>query len=147
MVATSRLLEKPQNGAIVSPSAAGKNATVDAGLSLIPPEAVVVIKAGSARALICSDQDYQHPVVLFSEADSIPEDGPAASAIRSLAEVNQMEYDVGERDEITHQFVTRHIVKPGPTVLLTTATRSLGEQLATRMLEFQVSDAPEQPRR
>src|SRR5262249_34361025 len=44
---TSRLLERPMNVAVVAPSAAGKNATVDAAVSLIPEEAVHRQKAGS----------------------------------------------------------------------------------------------------
>ena len=36
---TSRELERPQNLAVIAPSAAGKNRAVDAALELIPPEA------------------------------------------------------------------------------------------------------------
>src|SRR5206468_614762 len=85
---TSRLLERPQNLAFVAPSAAGKNRAIDAALELFPEEAYYVEKAGSGRALIYSDADFQHRVVVVSEVDSIPEDGPAASAIRSIAADN-----------------------------------------------------------
>ena len=143
---TSRLLERPLNLAFVAPSAAGKNKAVDAALELMPPEAFFVEKAGSARALIYNEEDFEHRTVVVSEADSIPEDGPAASAIRSLAADNCMEYDVTERDERTARFITRRIKKPGPTGLITTSTRSLGEQMGTRLLDVSIRDDEEQTR-
>ena len=143
---TSRLLERPQNIAFVAPSAAGKNRAVDAALEFIPPEAVYIERAGSSRALVYVEEEFEHRVVVVCEADSIPEDGPAASAIRSLAADNVMAYDVVERDERTGRFVTRHIVKSGPTALVTTSTRSLGEQMGTRVLEIPVPDDARQTR-
>ena len=143
---TSRLLERPQNQAFVSPSAAGKNRTVDAAAELMPPEALHIEKAGSARALIYTDRDFQHCVVIVGEADSIPEEGPAASAMRSLAADNYMAYDVVERNPKTNRYETRHIVKPGPTSLITTSTRSLGTQMGTRVLEIPLPDDKEQTR-
>src|SRR5262245_60659061 len=143
---TSRLLERPQNQAFVSSSGAGKNRTVDAAAELMPPEALYLEKAGSARALIYTDEDFQHRVVIVAEADSIPEDGPAASAIRSLAADGFMAYDVVEKNSKTNKWETRHIVKPGPTGLMTTSTRSLGPQMSTRMLEIPLPDDKEQTR-
>lgn len=142
----SRLLERPQNLGVIAPSAAGKNTAVDAGRELHPPEAVYIVKAGSSRALIYNDEDFAHRIILFAEADSIPEDGPAASAVRSLASDNEMSYEVVERDEQTGRFTTRKITKPGPTGLITTSTRPLGEQLGTRLLEVPISDDASQTR-
>jgi hypothetical protein len=144
---TSRLLERPQNLAFVAQSAAGKNRAVDEALALMPPEAVYLMKAGSPRALIYNHEDFQHRVVVVAEADSIPDDGPAASAIRSIAEDNHMAYDVVEKHPRTGHFETRHIVKPGPTGLITTSTKSLGTQLGTRVLEVSIPDDPAQTRK
>ncbi len=143
---TSRLLERPSNLAYIAQSAAGKNRAVDAALELMPEDAYYLEKAGSARALIYTDEAFEHRVVVVSEADSIPEDGPAASAIRSIAEDNAMAYDVVEKDAKTGRFATRHIVKPGPTALITTSTTSLGPQMGTRMLEIPIPDDAEQTR-
>ena len=126
---TSRLLERPCNLALIAPSAAGKNYAVDA-----------------ARALIYSDADLQHRAVIFAEADSILEDGPAASAIRSLATDNEMIYDVVESDEESGRHYTRRVEKPGPTGLITTSTKRLREQLSTRMLTVGVPDTPDHVR-
>ncbi len=143
---TSRLLERPQNVAYIAQAGAGKNRAVDAARELVPPDAVYVVKAGSARALIYNEESFEHRVVLFAEADSIPEDGPAASAVRNLAADNSMEYEVVERNEQTARWETRRIVKPGPTGLITTSTRSLGEQMGTRLLEVPIRDDEEQTR-
>jgi hypothetical protein len=143
---TSRLLERPLNQAFVSASGAGKNRTVDAAAELMPTDALYVEKAGSARTLIYTDEDFHHKVVIFAEADSIPQDGPAASAVRSLAADNYMAYDVVEKNPKTNKWETRRIVKPGPTGIITTSTRSLGTQMGTRMLEIPLSDDKEQTR-
>lgn len=146
VAATSRLLERPQNLAVIAQSASGKNRCVDEALAFIPTAEVYTEKAGSARALIYTDEDFQQRVVFVSEADSIPEDGPAASAVRSLAADNEMSYDVVERNAKTERFETRHIVKPGPTGLITTSTHSLGTQMGTRMLEVPLPDDATQTR-
>ena len=137
---TSRLLDRPLNLAFVAQSGAGKNRAVDAGTDLMPPEAYYLVKAASSRTLVYNDEDFEHRVVIFGEADSIPEDGPAASAIRNLAADSVMEYEVVERDEQTGKWGTRKIVKLGPTGLMTTSTRSLREQMGTRLLEVSLSD-------
>jgi hypothetical protein len=144
---TSRFLERPINIAVVAQSAAGKNATVDAAVDFIPCEDIHRIKAGSARAIIYGEEEYAHRVVYFQEADSIPMDGPAASAIRALAEDNCMQYDVVERDESTGKYTVRRIVKEGPTGLITTSTCPPREQLGTRLLELSVPDSSEHTRK
>jgi hypothetical protein len=146
MIMTSRLLEKPANGAFLAPSSAGKNRAVDAAKELIPPEAVYEMSAGSDRALIYEEQDFHHRVVIVGEADSIPDEGSAASAVRSIAEDNLMRYDVVEMDPRTKKHVTRHIVKRGPTCLITTSTKPLAEQLSTRMLDIHITDSEQQTR-
>jgi hypothetical protein len=146
LTGTSRLLPRPINLILVALSAAGKNATVDAALSLIPDEELYRYSASSERALIYSPESFEHRIVVVAEADSIPENGPAASAIRSIMDDNRMVYDVVERDEATGQWVTRRIEKPGPTGLITTSTRSLGEQASTRALETTIPDDRNQTR-
>jgi hypothetical protein len=95
---TSRFLERPMNLALVGPSAAGKNAVLDAARALIPPEAIYDMSAGSAHALVYEDEDYQHRVVMLAEVDSLPDEGPGASAVRSIAQDNEMIYKVVERE-------------------------------------------------
>ena len=141
---TSRLQARPMNIAVVAQSAAGKNRAVDGAKELIPDEAIHEICASSERALIYDDVDVEHKVMIFAEADSIPEDGPAASAIRSLASDNEMAYDTVEKT--AEGLRTRHIRKRGPTGLITTSTKRLPEQMSTRTLELPISDDEAQTR-
>ena len=135
---TSRVLDRPMNLAFVAAPATGKNATIDAALALIPTEAVYVFTAASPTALIYSAEDLRHRVVVFKEADSIPDHGAAASAIRSLAEGHGLQYAVTMINRRTGQFETRTVTKEGPTGLLTTSTRSLRPQLNARLLPVPV---------
>ena len=143
---TSRLLERPINVAFVAPSGAGKNRAVDAALAFVPAEAVHELKAGTPRALIYSDADLAHRYVIVAEADSLPEDGPAASAVRSLVTDSRFIYEVVEHNPKTGQHGTRRIEKNGPTGLITTGTKSLRTQLSTRTLEVPLRDDAEQTR-
>ena len=138
---SSRCLMRPLNIAIVAASASGKNAAVDHALPLFPGSAYVMVQASSPRALVYSEDSFEHRIVVVGEIDSIPtEEGPAASAIRSIAADNSMSYDTVERDEESGKWAVRHIVKPGPTGLITTSTRPLREQLSTRMLTISIAD-------
>ena len=143
---TSRLTDRPLNLAFVARASAGKNRAVDTATALMPGEAYYLINAASERVLIFNTEDFQHRFVIFNEADSIPEDGPAATAIRNLAADNAMRYEVTEQDASTGRWGTRLIEKPGPTGLITTSTRSLGDQLGTRVLETTIPDSEEQTR-
>jgi hypothetical protein len=141
----SRLLERPINLAYISPSSAGKNAAVEATLPIFPEGAYYLVRASSPRALIYNEQQFQHRVVVLTEADSLPEEGPAASAIRSLMSDQEMSYEVVEKGK-DGEFHVRKISKPGPTGLITTSTRPLGDQASTRTLTVNISDSPQQTR-
>ena len=104
-----------------------------------------MVRASSPRALVYNEEEFTHRTVIMTEVDSMPEDGPAASAIRSLMSDGEMIYEVVEKGEDgRHQ--TRKIRKPGPTGLVTTSTRPLGDQATTRTLTVPISDSGEQTR-
>ena len=56
-----------------------------------------MVRASSPRALVYNQEEFTHRSVIFSEADSLPEDGPAASAMRSLMTDREMSYEVVEK--------------------------------------------------
>ena len=143
---TSRLFPRPMNVNISGESAIGKNQTAEAAIKLHPTGAVHIVSAASPMAMVYEKENFQHRHIFFMEADSIPEDGRAGSAIRSLAADNVFRYSVVEYDKETGESQTRTIVKDGPTGLLTTTTKSLDPQLSTRMLEIQLRDDPSQTR-
>jgi len=153
LAVTSRLLAMrkgamPVHLLLEGPSSSGKNYTLDTILAQLPKEAYYQIEAGSPRAIIYNDEDLQHRVLVFAEADSLPagEDNPAASAIRNLLQDHNLHYEVTIRNKDTGDYTVRKVDKPGPTVLITTSTRSLGTQLMTRLFTLEIGDSKEQIR-
>ena len=151
LAVTSRVLEMrpgamPVHLLLMGLPSSGKNYTLSRVLILLPEDAYHVIDAGSPRALIYDDADLQYKVLVFSEADSLPagEDNPAASAIRNLLQDHRLHYTVTVRDPTTGNYMVREIDKPGPTTLITTSVKSLGDQLMTRLFTLAMSDSPEQ---
>jgi energy-coupling factor transporter ATP-binding protein EcfA2 len=131
---------------LTGPSAGGKSYTLDIIKALMPPESYHVIDAGSPRVLIYDEAPLEYRALIFGEADSLPagEDNPAASAIRNLLQDHHLHYKVTVRDRDTGDYTVRRVVKSGPTVLITTSTRSLGEQLMTRLFTLEITDSKEQ---
>jgi hypothetical protein len=78
--------------------------------------------------------------------DSVPPEGPAASAVRSIANDACMTYETVEKDSQTGKFVTRRITKQGPTGLITTGTRPLDDQMGTRCFTVNIPDDVDQTR-
>lgn len=151
LAVTSRLLAMragamPVHLVITGVSSSGKNYTLDRVLALLPAEAYYVIDAGSPRIIIYNDAPLEHRVLIFGEADSLPagEDSSPASAIRNLLQDHYLHYEVTIRDPDTGDYTVREVNKPGPTVLITTSTRSLGAQLMTRLFTLEIGDSKEQ---
>jgi hypothetical protein len=153
LAATSRLLHlRPGamacHALVQGPPSAGKTATLAAVRRLLPVEAMVVIEAASPHVLIYGDFELRHKALFVAEADSLPagEDNPAASAVRNLLTDGFLHYDVVVFDRATAKFVVRHVEKAGPTALITTATRPLGEQLMSRLFAIELPDDQRQLR-
>jgi hypothetical protein len=51
--------------------------------------AFYLVRASSPRALVYNAEQFQHRIVIITEVDSLPEEGPAASAIRSLMTIRR----------------------------------------------------------
>lgn len=152
LAATSRLLamrrgSMPVHLLLIGQPSAGKSYAVQLVLSLLPEEAAHIIDAGSPRALIYTGAELKHKVVNFGEAESLPagEDNPAASAVRNLAQDNRLHYQVVEKGQ-GGKYVVREIEKEGPSVLITTAVKRLGEQLTSRFFVLDVPDDQKQIR-
>jgi hypothetical protein len=143
---TSRLTDRPINQQILAPSAAGKNHALDTALAFFPPETFHKLTASSPRALVYTDEDFEHRSIVLCECDSLPEEGPAASAVRSIVADGEMSYEVVEKDPSTGKQGVRRILKKGPTNLITTGVKPLDAQMATRMLTVGILDTEEQTR-
>ncbi len=148
LMITSRLLSRPMNGANISQSSSGKTKALDTALVFFPRSAYYKIDAGSERILIYTEESFEHKMVIFSEADSLPEEGPGAAALRAIISDNKMcyEYVAKSKKKGDELFTTKRIEKQGPTGCITTSTKSLPKQVGTRMLVMTVDDSPEQTR-
>lgn len=133
---TSRLLERPTNLFLAGPSAGGKNYTVRVVCPLFPAEAYYAIAGMSPLAVMYSPESFAHRVLIVAEASAFHEDGIGASLLRGLAWDAELKYDTVIDGESVR------LQKAGPTGLITTGTKRLEPELATRLWTVPVPDTP-----
>jgi hypothetical protein len=141
---TSRLLDRPVNVVVDGPSAAGKSYLVSRVLSLFPSDAAYPLTAFSERFLAFAEEDFRHRFVVIGEAAGLHRDGAGATILRTLAWDGRMVYQTVEKTE--QGMRPRRLEKQGPTGFITTTTKPLELELATRVLTISVRDDPEQSR-
>ncbi|MFB6271989.1 MAG: DUF3854 domain-containing protein, partial [Salinibacter sp.] len=152
LVLTSRLLCSALKLHIYGSSSSGKSFLMRSVAQLFPDDAQFEFTASSERALIYSDRDFRHTALLIGETTGMfgmSEEGEAsvgATILRSLLSEGVVRYPVTERDPQTGQQYVREIVKEGPVALVTTGTRPLPEELATRILTIVADDSPDHTR-
>jgi hypothetical protein len=131
----------------LAPSGTGKSYTVDIVLPLFEEKSTYFkFSASSEKALIYEEESFEHKYLIVAEQDSIPTDGPAAAAIRSIIQDGEMRYPTVDRGE-DNKLNTRHIVKKGPTGVITTGVVAPDDdQMDTRVLTDFVSDDEQQTR-
>ena len=135
---TSRLLHRPVNVALEGPSAAGKTWIASCVLQLFPADAVHRRAAMSERALVYSDADFRHRFLLVGEASGLHHDGVGATLLRTVAWEGRVVYETVEKTAAGLR--ARLVEKDGPTGVITTTTKALDEELATRFLIVPVPD-------
>jgi len=149
---TSRLLNEPVSLAIKGASSSGKSFTMETTLKFFPTSAYVSMTAMSERALVYMKEDFAHRTLVIFEAVALREQREKAESnltayfVRSLLSEGRISYPVTVRDK-QEGFITRTIVKEGPTnvILTTTATQLHGEN-ETRMISLPTDDTREQTR-
>lgn len=129
------------------PATAGKTAAVEAGTQFIPDEGKAEFKATSEKTFIYSPRSFENKCFLMMEADSLPEDGPGASAFRSMCDGAGADYEVVITDPATGEYTTRRILKPGPTAIVTTSTKEHLAQMASRLMPVGCDASPQQTKR
>lgn len=140
----SRALERPIGLALQGPSSAGKSFTVETVARHHPADAMIDISGMSERFLVYASFPTQNRYVSIAEASALHQDGVGATLIRELAWGARLRYGtVVPTDDGPAAVV---IERPGPTGLITTTTRELDPEIATRLLAVHVTDAPEQTR-
>jgi len=148
---TSRLLPDPVSAAVKGLSSSGKSYTTEATLRFFPNTAYISMTAMSERALIYMKEDFSHRTLVIFEAVALREQREknesnlTAYFVRSLLSEGRISYPVTVRDKKEGGFVTKTIVKEGPTnvILTTTATELHGEN-ETRLISIPTNDTREQ---
>ena len=144
LAVTSRLLERPCSVVVKGPSAGGKSFVVEQVLALFPPDAYYALSAMSERALAYDREPLVHRMLVLYEAAGIS--GEIASYLmRSLLSEGRINYVtvVKTKNGLEH----KHIVREGPTGLITTTTAvALHPENETRLLSLTVTDSAAQTR-
>jgi hypothetical protein len=137
----SRLLHRPVSLVLRGLSSAGKSYNVESVLPFFPGSAYFDRSGMSERALVYSEESFEHRIIYIAEAEAVAGDGLSAYFLRTLISENRLVYETVEKDE--DRLVTRVIVKPGPVgVILTTTRLRLNPENETRMLALTVPDDP-----
>ena len=145
LAATSRLFSQPLSVAVRGPSSGGKSYTVQSALRFLPQEACFTLTSASEKALIYTDEDLHHRMLVLYEADAIAKAGHGAYLLRTLLSEGEIRHETVEK--AGKGFATKKITKSGPTGLIVTTTATgLDAELETRMLSLAVADTPEQTR-
>lgn len=149
---TSRLLDEPISLAVKGLSSSGKSYTVETVLKFFPEAAYIAMTAMSERALIYMKEDFAHKTLVLFEAVALREQREKTDSnltayfVRSLLSEGRIRYPVTVRDK-DGNFVTKTIVKNGPTnMILTTTATSLHGENETRMLSLPTNDSRDQTR-
>jgi len=149
---TSRLLDEPVSLALKGVSSSGKSHTVETTLKFFPAAAYIEMTAMSEKALVYMKDDFSHRTLVLFEAVALreqrekTESNLTAYFVRSLLSEGRISYPVTVRDK-DGNFVTKTVVKNGPTglVVTTTATSLHGEN-ETRLISLPTNDSNDQTR-
>ncbi len=137
LAATSRLFSQPLSVAVKGPSSGGKSYTVQSALRFLPQEACFTLTSASEKALIYTDEDLHHRMLVLYEADAIAKAGHGAYLLRTLLSEGEIRHETVEK--AGKGFATTKITKSGPTgLIVTTAATGLDAELETRMLSLAV---------
>ncbi len=142
LVLTSRLLQRIISAAIKSESSAGKSFILETVLKLFPPEAYKFMSSMSRQALIYSNEDYRHLMIIVAEATGAE---AASYNFRTLLSENKLVFETVEKNPRTGQQETRRIEKQGPTGLITTTTLPrLHPENETRLVTLSLDESEDQ---
>ncbi len=143
LISISRKLQRPQHGALRSPSAAGKTVGMEAINAITPQEDVVNVSALTRAALY--HRDLRHKLLLFSEADGL--DRSLIVQLRILLSEGSLRRAGTRYDAATNRCVADTKEAQGPVAFLTSTTRNLDGEILDRCFDLPLDDSPEQTER
>src|SRR5262249_8082168 len=98
LVFVSRLLPRPVSLVLRGLSSAGKSYSVDVVLVVFPASAYLVRSGMSERALVYSEESFQHRIVYVAEAAGVAAEGLSAYFLRTLVSENRLIYESVQKD-------------------------------------------------
>jgi hypothetical protein len=150
LIVTSRVLDRQVSAAVKGDSSSGKSHTVERVVDFFPDDAVIAMTAMSEHALVYMPEDLRHRTLVLFEAAALregQEENHTAYFVRSLLSEGRIRYPAVIRDKASGEFVTRWIIKEGPTNLLVTTTKTrVHAENETRLLSFSTDDSKDQTR-
>src|SRR5260370_36324720 len=113
MAATARRFSQPLSVDVKGPSSGGKSYTVQTARRCLPQEACFTLTSASEKALIYTDEDLHHRMLVLYEADAIAKADHGAYLLRTLLSEGEIRHETVER--AGKGFATKKITKSGPT--------------------------------
>jgi hypothetical protein len=149
---TSRLSDKPVSIVVKGHSASGKSYTTQTTAGFFPRAALIEMTGMSEKALVYSTESYEHRTIVLYEAtalrEAVEDTNHTAYFVRSLLSEGRLEYPVTMRDRETGEYVTKTVVKNGPTNLIVTTTKTkVHAENETRLLTVNTDDSRDQTKR
>jgi len=146
LTATSRLLPKPLAVIIQSTSAAGKTTLMEAVLSFFPPEEKVKYSAMTGQSLYyLGEKNLKHKILAIVEEEGAEK---ASYALKLLQSEGELTIASTGKDAHTGRMVTQDYHVEGPvSIMLTTTSIDIDEELTNRCLVLTVDESREQTER
>jgi hypothetical protein len=144
LVFASQILDESINAVVKGESSGGKSWLVESVLSVLPENRVYDISSMSDKALIYDERPVSHRSMVIAEVHGQSE--AAQYLMRTLISEGRVKHWVTEK--VDGRFVTREIVREGPTNFVTTTTAPrVHDENETRLWTLAVDDSPEITRR
>ena len=146
LTATSRLLDKPLAVIIQSTSAAGKTTLMEAVLSFFPPEEQIKYSAMTGQSLYyLGEKNLQHKILAIVEEEGAEK---ASYALKLLQSEGELTIASTGKDANTGRMKTEEYHVEGPvSIVLTTTSIDIDEELMNRCLILTVDESREQTER
>lgn len=146
LTATSRLLPKPLAVIIQSTSAAGKTTLMEAVLAFFPPEDQVKYSAMTGQSLYyLGEKNLKHKILAIVEEEGAEK---ASYALKLLQSEGELTIASTGKDGTTGRMKTEEYHVEGPvSIVLTTTSIDIDEELMNRCLILTVDESREQTQR
>jgi hypothetical protein len=143
LVLLTALTDHPVSMAVKAPSGAGKSYGFNKGKQFIPPKAYEQFEGMSEKALIYLDLDLKHKHLFIGEAAGLAE-GNGRTLLRQLLSEGSVRYATVQSTSNGLEGSELPTLE-GPTgVIVTTTAPVLHPEDASRMLQFTLTESPEQ---